>query len=94
MLLYRGVPTAWAAPPLSNEIVQIDELPPVWPAADGEVRGLALEPLHPTAPGLAGSDPWMYEMLALIDGIRIGDARVRRVAKDLLRVRLEARAGA
>jgi hypothetical protein len=33
----------------------------------------------------------MYEMLALVDGVRVGDARVRGVAKELLRERLVER---
>jgi len=84
----RGVPTAWAAPALSGRFGPVDELPPVWPAAKGEVRGLAVEPLHPAAVNLARSDPWMYEMLALLDGIRLGDARVRGVAQKVLHRRL------
>src|SRR6185437_3477113 len=41
----RGVPTAYAAPPLRDQIVQSDtELPPVWPTADGERRGIAFYP--------------------------------------------------
>ena len=85
----RGVPTAWAAPALSRRFGPVDELPPVWPAPDGDVRGLAVEPVHPAASDLARSDPWMYEMLALLDGVRLGDARVRGVAQSLLRERLD-----
>jgi len=33
----------------------------------------------------------MYEMLALVDGVRVGDARVRGVVKELLRERLAER---
>jgi hypothetical protein len=33
-------------------------------------------------------DPQLYEMLALIEAIRIGQARDRRMAADLLRERL------
>jgi hypothetical protein len=84
----RGFPTAWAAPALSGRFGPIDELPPVWPASTGEVRGLAVEPLHPAAVDLARSDPWMYEMLALLDGVRLGDARVRGVARKILHERL------
>ena len=37
----RGVPTVYAGPPLRDLIVQPDtELSPVWPAADGERRGI------------------------------------------------------
>jgi hypothetical protein len=30
----------------------------------------------------------LYEMLALVDGLRVGDARVRGIAGDLLKARL------
>lgn len=86
----RGVPTAWAVLPLSDAIGAVGD-PPVWPSSAGEVRGRAVQPLHPAAISLATSDPWMYEMLALVDGVRVGDARVREVAKELLRERLAER---
>jgi hypothetical protein len=35
----RGLPTSFAAPPLNKEIARGDELPPVWPLRDGEIRG-------------------------------------------------------
>jgi hypothetical protein len=87
----RGVPTAWAVPPLSDAIGAGGDLPPVWPSSDGKVRGLAVEPLDAAAISLAESDPWMYEMLALVDAVRVGDARVRGVATELLRDRLAER---
>jgi hypothetical protein len=83
----RGVPTAWAVPPLSGDI-KGNELPPVWPAARGTTRGLAVEPLHEHAPRAAQEDPWLYEMLALVDGVRIGDARIRGLAAERLHARL------
>jgi hypothetical protein len=83
----RGLPTAWAAPPLSDHI-RGNELPPVWPDPHGMTRGLAVEPLHDAALHAAREDPWLYEMLSLVDGIRIGDARVRGVADELLKERL------
>lgn len=88
----RGVRTAWAAPPLLDRLVAVDELPPVWPAPDADARGLSVEPLHPAAVELSRSDPWMYEMLALVDGVRLGDARVRALSQELLSERLAAQA--
>lgn len=85
----RGVPTAWAAAPLSEQLTDNGELPPVWPDARGEIRGLSVTPLHPAATDLARADPWMYETLALVDGLRVGDARVRGLARELLQLRLE-----
>lgn len=84
----RGLPTSFAAPPLNNEIVPSDELPPVWPWRDGETRGIALEPLYRTAPEAAVRDPVLYELLALVDAIRDGRARERKIAEKHLINRL------
>ena len=79
-----GVPAAWAAEPLSAHISSDGELPPVWPSAYGEVRGRSLEPLHPAAVDAARANPHLAHLLALADASRVGDARIRREAKDLL----------
>lgn len=87
----RGIPTAWAVPPLSHEIVTSDPLPPVWPDPAGNVRGLSVEPLHPNVPKAAKSDPDLYELLALLDVLRIGGAREARLATKALHERLNIR---
>lgn len=84
----RGVRTAWAAPVFSGRLAPTDDPPPVWPSPEGESRGLAVDPLHPAVVALATDDPWMYDMLAIVDGIRLGDARVRGIARELLHERL------
>jgi hypothetical protein len=84
----RGIPTAWAAPPLQEKFADSGELPPVWPDPMGRVRGVALEPLHDSAPEISRRDPALTELLTLTDGLRLGDARVRGLAEELLRARL------
>jgi|SRR5271167_1693195 len=84
----RGVPTSYAAPPLKNDFVLGDELPPVWPWRDGETRGIALEPLYKTAPLAALRDHILYEFLSLVDAIRDGRVRERKVAERELLKRL------
>jgi hypothetical protein len=87
----RGVPTAWAAQPLADLIASgPNELPPVWPDPRGTVRGLALEPVHASVVQAANRDPALGEQLALVDALRIGDARIRGLAADQLRSRLGA----
>jgi hypothetical protein len=83
----RGLPTAWAAPPLADQLAEAGQ-PPVWPDPHGEVRGLSVAPLHPGVVALARADSEMHELLALVDGIRLGDARVRGLAGELLRERI------
>jgi len=80
----RGVPTSYAAPPLNKEIELGSELPPVWPFPEGQHRGVSLEPLYKTAPAAALRDPIFYEMLALIDALREGRARERKLAEQEL----------
>lgn len=76
----RGMPTAWAAGPLVGEIASSDRAAPVWPDARGLARGIALSPLHPSAPAAARQDPVLYGLLTLVDAIRIGGARERSLA--------------
>jgi hypothetical protein len=87
----RGVPTAWSASPLAGELAPTSELPAVWPDPTGEVRGIALQPLHCSAPAISRRDPALAERLALVDALRAGDARVRGLAAKLLRERLPGR---
>lgn len=86
----RGVPTAYAALPLKRHIASSDELPPVWPWSEGETRGTAFEPLYKTAPAAALRDPLLYELLALVDAIRDGRTRERKIAGRELLKRLHA----
>ena len=84
----RGMPTAYAAPPLKAHITRNRELPPVWPDPEGHVRGLTLTPLHKAAPKAARKDPVLHEILALLDALRDGRARERELAAKELSARL------
>ena len=84
--LVRGIPTAHSAKPLAD-LIQSGE-PYVWPSADGTVRGQAIEPLYPTIVQAVDNDPSLYEMLALVDAIRVGKSREVSLAVDELSKRL------
>ena len=83
----RGMPTAHAASPLVEQI-GMDDLPPVWPDPEGTTKGYALEPLYTSVPEAAKKDRRLYELLALVDAIRVGRARERNLAEAELRKRL------
>jgi hypothetical protein len=87
----RGIPTAYAAPPLDKLITASDDLPPVWPYPEGTTRGVAFEPLYPTVPVAALNDPFLYECLALVDTLRDGRTRERKIAEQELKARLRGR---
>ena len=92
--LTRGMPTGFAAPPLNKMPVQPEEPPPVWPYAEGTVRGYAFAPLYPSVPVAAARDPKLYGLLALADALRDGRARERDLAARELETRLESGASA
>lgn len=84
--IVRGIPTAHSAAPLADYI-QSDE-PYVWPSAYGHVRGHGIAPLYPKVVEAVAKDPQLYEVLALIDALRVGRARERNIAIDELKKRL------
>jgi DNA-binding transcriptional MocR family regulator len=85
----RGMPTGYAADPLKSEFLSSEkELLPVWPDAQGTVRGLSFEPIYRTAPTAARKDQRLYEYLVLVDAIRGGRARERTKAVEILTQRL------
>ena len=88
--LVRGVPTAWAASPLREEIVS-DDPPPVWPDPDGSVHGHAVEPLDPRLPALSRTWPAVAQLAALADAIRLGDVHSRAAAQRHLHGRIYRR---
>jgi hypothetical protein len=81
----RGVPTAWAAPALTGALPQGSDLPPVWPWTEGKTRGHSIVPLFRSVPQAVKNLPALYELLALVDALRIGRARDREIARGMLK---------
>lgn len=85
----KGMPTAHSAPPLSDMIAPSSESY-VWPDVDGNFSGQAIEPLYAGAPKAAKQDGKLYELLSLVDALRVGKAREQNLAENELRNRIEA----
>lgn len=83
-----GFPTAHGVAPLKDKLVASGELVPVWPHPRGSARGQGLLPLYQKLPLAALDDPALYELLALFDALRIGQAREREMAAKMLEERL------
>lgn len=86
--LVLGMPTSYAAPPLNSIIVPSTAPPPVWPFAEGKVMGYTIEPLHSCAPKAALLDQKFYELLCLVDAVREGRVRERKIAEKEIHGRL------
>jgi hypothetical protein len=83
-----GVPTAYSSPAFEGIVESPDKT--VWADADGPVRGQSLIPLFPHAAALPGRNQPLYELLGIIDALRVGTTRVRKIAAGLLSDRLSA----
>lgn len=84
----RGIPTAFAAAPLNNLLISGGALIWVWPHANGKDKGQLVEPLFRSAPEAAHKDDRLYEYLALIDAIWLGNQREIGLASERLSDRL------
>ena len=85
--LTRGIPTAHSAPPLNNLIMSDDIY--VWPHENGMVRGQAIGPLYQKLPDACINNPEFYQYMSLLDAIRMGKARERQIAFELLKKKID-----
>ena len=81
--IQRGMATAHSAPPLNHSILSEEVF--VWPFANGTTRGQSIEPLHSGVPEACLKDEKLYEMLALVDSIRLGRNREKESAINILK---------
>ncbi|TBW34558.1 hypothetical protein E0E54_13940 [Azotobacter chroococcum] len=82
--LTRGIGTAFSAPMLRGKLLSAGDLDLVWPDAYGKTMGQSVEPLFKTSPHAVKRDPLLYELLALVDAVRLGQPRERKLAITLL----------
>lgn len=86
-----GLPTAWAHPdvaPLFADGESARAL--VWPSDKADVRGESLVPLFANLPAVAARDPRLHHLLAMVDAVRAGGTRERRVVGDALSERIQS----
>lgn len=84
--IVRGVLTAHSAEPLNKEIHSTEKY--VWPYAKGIDRGQSIEPLYNTIVEASLKDRCLYELLTLVDAIRVGRVREKKIAKKELEKRI------
>ena len=85
----RGITTSMVAPVFNTPLMSAGELMPVWPDARGQSKGQSVEPLFKSATTAIKQDPALYQLLALVDAIRIGQPREKNLAVSLLQKYLE-----
>lgn len=86
--MVRGIPTAHSAFPINKHISSNEDVY-VWPYAKGNKRGQAIEPLYITLPAIIKEGDLFYELLVIVDTIRIGRVREIKIAIEELEKRLQ-----
>lgn len=86
----RGVPTSIFAAPLAEKaFFAPEDIALVWPLeGQGRRRGESLKPIYPSAVEAALEDAQLYELLVLLDVLRVGRTKEKRFASDLLAKKL------
>jgi hypothetical protein len=84
----RGIPTSFAAPVLEGQLMTAGEFIYVWPDARGNRKGQALTPLFKSVPQAVKKDLILYELLALVDAIRMGNPREANLAMKVFEKRV------
>ena len=80
----REIPTGVGAPVLASYFENSGILVPVWPDSSGQGWGAVVMPLYPSAPASAKKDAALYDLLAFFDALRMGTAREREMATQLI----------
>jgi hypothetical protein len=76
--IVTGLPTAYAGPALNGKILFNET--PVMPLMRGPARGPEVAPLYPSAPKAAQVDARLYHLLTIVDALRMGRSRERKLA--------------
>ena len=84
----RGLPTYVSASPI-QEVVNNGLEGYVWHYVKGTSRGQQIEPLYPTVPEAVLRDEELYQLLVIVDALRMGGARVKQIASEELTKRLD-----
>jgi predicted transcriptional regulator len=85
----RGIATAHSAFPINTHVTEGNDIF-VWPYYKGTRRGNAISPLYPTVPKIASKQTELYELLVIVDTLRIGRVREKEFAIQELDKRLYA----
>lgn len=78
-VLSAGLPTAYSKPGF-NFVKQSKDQIYVWPDPIGIVKGTSIKPIYPSLPKACRKDEKLYELSSLVEMIRVGRAREKKIA--------------
>ncbi len=75
--------------PLAKKLIANQDDVYVWPWPEGDARGQSIEPIYHSVPIAIKNDSNLYELLALVDAVRVGRVREQNIALDELKRRIK-----
>lgn len=75
----RGMPTYVSASPIKEQLSNSNDSY-VWHDVKGSARGQQIEPLYNTVPQAVKEDNELYQLLVIVDTLRMGRAREKAIA--------------
>lgn len=82
----HGIPTAFSASPIKEHFYKgTKEF--VWETLKGTVKGQTIEPLYRTVPEIIKNDSELYELLVIVDALRIGKSQEIEIATNELAIK-------
>lgn len=81
----KGIPISFSSPFLYNKILSQKKMPLVWPDTQGILIGEGVIPFDKYVPHAVRRDPLLYEMLVLVDSVRMNIPRESSVALEALK---------
>ena len=84
----RGIPAYVSASPLKEQLAANTDVY-VWHHVRGSARGQQIKPLYPSVPEAVQRDEELYELLVIVDALRMGRAREKEIAINELNKRFE-----
>jgi len=79
-----GIPTGFSGPALLEEVTSAGNTKIIWSSEYGDVYGQVLEPIYKTVAFASYQDEFVYNCFTLIDAYRLGKAREKEIAINLL----------
>ena len=86
--IVRGVPTYISASPIKEQLAESRDYY-VWRSAKGTARGQQITPLYLSVPNAVLKDDELYQLLVIVDTLRVGSARERAIALQELTKRID-----
>lgn len=86
--IVKGIPTAHSAYPINSHITSGTDVY-VWQYVNGIQRGQSIAPLYKTVPAIIQNNSLFYELLVIVDTLRVGRVREIKFAIEELEKRFK-----